>query len=61
MHQVWEAEIGTRARHGLGERVHLPSGGVVRWLFGHQLHQQQDIVVTVDMRTTGSVLVAQPH
>ncbi len=46
--------------HGLGQRFHAPTSRPVRGLLGHQLVQEQHIVVVIDDGAARTLLVFEP-
>jgi len=46
--------------HCLSERFHRPARRVVGWRLGHQLHQQQHVIMVIYGRAAGTLQVIQP-
>ena len=47
-------------RHLLGQRLHGPARTSVGGLFGHELDQQQHVVVVIDARAPAALEVIEP-
>ncbi len=46
-------------RHGLGQRLHRPARRPLGGVLGHQFHQEQDVIVVIDVGTAGALFVLE--